>query len=197
MKKILVMFAALIMISGVTFAGEAPLLSTADMSVSLIDQVVKVRYRSDKAGKVKVSIYCNATGKEVFSEQIKKQANFIRPYNLSGLPYGEYSIVLEDEAGRAVERVNYSKKVVTVLSSIIELKSKDGVMVALFSKEATDVTVRVLNEAGEILLSKQTAINGQNSQAFNLKEIKGAVKIEVLNSENEMLQSKTVSEQVL
>lgn len=197
MKKIVVMFGALMIISGVAFAGEAPLLFSADMSVSLKDNVAKVRYRADKAGKVKVTIYCMATAKEVFSEEIKKQSSFVRPYNLDGLPYGEYSIVVEDENGRAVEKISYTKKTVEVLSSVIQFKDQQKIAVALFSKAETDVTIRLLNEMGEELFSKQTTINGQSNQAFNLKNIKGVTQVEVLNSNNEVIQAKTLLERVL
>lgn len=197
MKKIVAMFGALMMISGVVFAGEAPLFATAEMSVNLTDKIVKVYYRSDKAGKVKVTIYCMTTGKEVFTEEIRKQSKFIRPYNLDGLPYGEYSIVLEDENGRAVEKISYTKKVVKVLSSIIQSKETKDVTVALFSNGNTDVVVRLLDAKGNLLQAEQYAINGQANKRFNLKNIEGAVKVEVLNGEDEIIQTRTVFEKVL
>lgn len=196
MKKV-IMFGALMIISGVVFAGEAPLLFSADLSVSLTDKVAKVHYRADKAGKVKVAIYCMATGKEVFSEEIRKHSNFVRPYNLDGLPYGEYSIVVEDENGRAVEKINYTKKTVEVLSSIIQYKNDKKFAVAMFSKAETDVTIRLLNAVGEELFSKKTTINGQSNQVFDLKKITGAVQVQVVNSDNEVVQSKALFERVL
>lgn len=197
MKKIVVMFGALMIISSVTFAGEAPLLASAEVSVKLVDNIAKVHYRSEKAGKVKVTIYCMTTGKEVFSEEIKRQNNFVRPYNLDGLPYGEYSIVLEDESGRAVEKISYTKKRVEVLSSVIQFKDKQKIAVVLYSKAETDVTIRLLNAAGEELFSKKSFINGQSNQAFNLKDVAGVTQVEIINSNNEVIQTKTLAERVL
>ncbi len=193
MKKMSIMFGGLMMMSSIAFAGPAPLLATADMSVSLKDKVVRVHYRSDKAGKVVVTIYNAVTGKEVFTEAIKKATGFVRPYNLEALPFGDYFIVLEDENGRAVEKISYTdSKRVEVLSSIIQNKEKFGCTVALFSKGETTVTVNILDDAGQALFSDNRKVNGQATRAYDLSELKGAVTIEVRDS-NGLVQSRTIT----
>jgi len=38
---------------------------------------------------------------------MKKMDGFMRPYNFDGLPEGQYTIKVEDENGKTVEKINY------------------------------------------------------------------------------------------
>src|ERR1051325_6358518 len=64
----------------------------------------KLYYQAEKAGTVKVSIK-NEHNETVYKETLHKVDAFIRPYNFEGLPEGQYTIVVEDEAGKAIEKV--------------------------------------------------------------------------------------------
>jgi hypothetical protein len=188
MKKIIVVFSALMIISRIVLAGEVTP-STSDMTVSMKGEVVKIFYRTDVARKVKVTIY-DAASKAVFSEELKRQSSFVRPYNFENLPFGEYTIVLEDENGKTEETISYTKKRVEVLSSIIERNSK-SCMVTLFSKDEANVTVKVLDESKNVLFSESQTVNGQAVKAFNLKKVEGAVRVEVSDSAG-LLNSRTI-----
>jgi flagellar hook assembly protein FlgD len=189
MKKLIVMFGALMILSRVAFAGEVDP-SASNTSVSLKGEIVKIFYRSENSDKVKVTIY-DASSNVVFSEEIKNKSNFIRPYNLEELPFGEYTIVLEDKNGRSEEKVSYAKKTVEVQASIINRKEGRKCMVTLFSKGETEVTYRVLDIDNNVLYSQSQTVNGQASKGFNLEKVKGAVTVQVSDS-NGLLKYKTL-----
>lgn len=190
MKKLIVMFGVLMIISRVAFAAGETTPKATSTSVSMKGEIVKIFYRSENSGKVKVTIY-DATGKAVFTEEIKRKSSFIRPYNLENLPYGEYTVVLEDKNGRTEEKVMYAKEIVSVQASIIHKKESRRALVTLFSTGETEVTYSVLDINNNVLYSKSEKVNGQAAMTFNLEKVKGSVTVQVADS-NGLLKYKTL-----
>lgn len=193
MKKLVVMFGVLMIISRVAFAGGVNTPKATSTSVSMKGEIVKIFYRSensDKSDKVKVTIY-DASAKAVFTEEIKRKSTFIRPYNLENLPYGEYTIVLEDKNGRTEEKVMFAKESIDVRASIIHKKESRKAMVTVFSTGETEVTYSVLDINNNVLYSKSEKVNGQAAKSFNLEKVKGAVTVQVSDSQG-LLKYKTL-----
>ncbi len=61
-----------------------------------------VHYQGDQTGKVLVAIYDNKKNL-LFTEVILNVNMFSRPYNFTGLPSGEYSVIIEDTTGKQEE----------------------------------------------------------------------------------------------
>lgn len=177
-------------ISRVAFAGGVNTPKATSTSVSMKGEIVKIFYRSENSDKVKVTIY-DASSKAVFTEEIKRKANFVRPYNLANLPYGEYTIVLEDKNGRTEEKVLYAKESVAVNASIIHKKECRKALVTVFSTGETEVTYSVLDINNNVLYSKSEKVNGQAAKSFNLEKVRGAVTVQVSDSEG-LLKYKTL-----
>ena len=190
MKKLVVMFGVLMIISRIAFAGEVTTPKAATTSVSLKGEIVKIFYQSEDSDNVKVTIY-DAADNVVFKEEIKKKSSFIRPYNLENLPYGEYTIVLEDRNGKTEERVNYAREEVAIQASIIHKKESRKAIVILASTGKTEVTYSVLDINDNVLYSQSETVNGQAAKAFNLNKVKGAVTIQVSDSQG-LLKYKTL-----
>lgn len=191
MKKLVVMFGVLMIISRVAFAGDVNAPKATATKVSLKGDVVKIFYRSENSDKVRVTIY-DANANIIFSEQIKSESSFVRPYNLENLPYGEYTVVIEDKNGKTEEKVSYvNNKGTKSLASIISKKESRGVIVALTSKGDADVTYRLLDNEKNVLYSETQKVNGQSAKSFNLEKVKGAVTIEVSDSSG-LFESKTL-----
>lgn len=191
MKKLVVMFGVLMIISRVSFAGEVNAPEPTTTRVSLKGDVVKIFYRSENSDRVKVTIY-DIRSNIIFSEQIKSESSFVRPYKLKDLPYGEYTVVIEDKNGKTEEKVSYFKEEAQVMASIISKKNNRGAVVALFSKGEAEVTYRMVDSSNNVLYSETQKVNGQNTKAFNLERVQGAVTLEVSDS-NGLLESKTLN----
>ncbi len=178
MKKIFSILGALLIISSLVLAGGKENPSPSSLIVMYGD-VVKVFYNSDKASKVKVTIY-GKNGKEVFSETFNSRSGFVRPYNLSSLPKGEFKVVLEDGRGTTEKMVSNLREDAKVSGSIINVKQDQGkCMVILYSKNETDVTVRFLDENQNVLSTESYTVNGQASKLFNFRRLKGLASVEV------------------
>lgn len=190
MKKLIATFGVLMIISRVVFAGEVNAPKATRTSVSMKGEIVKIFYRSENSDKVKVTIY-DAASNVVFTEEIKRKSSFVRPYNLENLPYGEYTIVVEDKNGRTEEKVMYAKETADVQATIIHKKQSRKALVTLFSTGETEVTYSVLDINNNVLYSKSEKVNGQAAKSFNLEKVKGAVTIQVADS-NGLLKYKTL-----
>ena len=108
MKKIttLAFVFALMSVSFVNAHDKNPK-SPVGMSVIKYKNIVKVFYKGEQAGKVKVTIY-NAQGRAVYNETLRNMEDFMRPYNFSFLPAGDYTIEVTDEKGKRSQEVKYA-----------------------------------------------------------------------------------------
>lgn len=184
------MFGVLMIISRIAFAGGETTPKATHTSVSMKGEIVKIFYQSENSDKVKVTIY-DAASNAVFTEEIKGKSNFIRPYNLENLPYGDYTIVLEDKNGRTEEKVRYAKEEVSTRATIIHKKQSRKALVTLFSTGETEVTYRVLDINNNVLYSESETVNGQAAKSFNLEKVKGTVTLQISDS-NGLLKYKTL-----
>ena len=179
MKKIRLVFGALMLISSVVLADGIENPSPfSGVSIFKNGDVVRVLYKGDKPTKVNVVIF-DEQNRIVFSEGVKKRSEFIRPYNLSNLPEGNYRIVVEDENGKHEESVNHVKESVKVLSSIVNAKEKQKCLVTLFSKGEANVQVTLTDAQKKILASDLCTVNGQVSKLFDLKNVQGPVTVQI------------------
>src|SRR5687768_9204205 len=108
MKKITLVFVLSLMAVGFVNANGTNPESPLGMSVIKYKNIVKVFYRGEQAGKVKVTIF-NAHGRMVHKETLKNTENFMRPYNFSSLPAGDYTIELSDAKGTRSQKVSYGR----------------------------------------------------------------------------------------
>jgi hypothetical protein len=109
MKKITLVFVLSLMAVGFVNANGTNPESPLGMSVIKYKNIIKVFYRGEHAGKVKVAIF-NAHGRMVHKETLKNTENFMRPYNFSFLPAGDYTIELSDAKGTRSQKVTYGRE---------------------------------------------------------------------------------------
>src|SRR5882724_6573826 len=100
MKKMCFIFLAL------ATAGCAAAFGNSITKVAVVRNggVVKVIYKNPVASVVKVTIL-DAETNPLFTEKIISHGEFIRPYNLSQLPKGDYTICVDDQNGTHEEKI--------------------------------------------------------------------------------------------
>ncbi|MGC4022754.1 MAG: hypothetical protein QM734_12810 [Cyclobacteriaceae bacterium] len=150
--------------------------ATATSSVAVTNAtgstLFKLYYKSVKAGKVKVSIKDN-DGSTVFSESMTKIDAFMRPYNFDGLPFGEYTVTVEDESGKTVEAVNYKENKVEKLIHIAKLANEQSkFLLTVASAKLEDVYIYIFDQAGALVHNEIQTINKEFAQVYNLKDLK-------------------------
>src|SRR5258708_7988949 len=103
MKKMSVVLVALGTIGCAVELGS-PKSSEGGVAIIKNGAVVKVIYQGPSESVVKVTIL-DGDDQKVFEEKIYSNGKFIRPYNLSQLPQGDYKICVDDKNGKHMEKI--------------------------------------------------------------------------------------------
>ncbi|HCW09378.1 MAG TPA: hypothetical protein DGG95_18640, partial [Cytophagales bacterium] len=117
--------------------------------------------------------------KTVYHEVVDKITAFMRPYNFEGLPEGKYSVIVEDESGKTVEKVQYKSEKIEKLIRIAKLEGEQNkVLLSISSQKPEDVFVCIFDKYGALVYNEIQTVGKEFAQVYNLNEIK-SFKIEV------------------
>ena len=179
MKNLVLILLVLISVAGTvdaTALDDAK--SPTGMAVMKSGSTFKVFYKGEKAGNVKVAIY-NASGDLMFAESLKNIDNFVRPYNFSSLPEGDYTIELVDALGKHVEKVGYYRGKVEKYITVKPLNGAEKKFVLSVANKGEDVvSIRIYNSS-TIVYEKSEHISGNFAQVFTLSDVTGKVSFEI------------------
>jgi hypothetical protein len=171
MKKTLSVFAVLIIMGSVVFAGgiDDPKSSSKIVVVKKDETHVSLIYKSNKVSNVEVAIF-NEKSELQFTEVIRKVGGFARPYDLSSLRKGAYTIVVKNDADESLsEAVEITAAKPSLLTQVITMKENNKYVLTVADKKSTYVTIRVTDEANTILYEKSEPLKGQMAKLFNFK----------------------------
>ena len=169
MKTVNVIIFALVSFSSSLFA-ESP--STMAVIPNATSGIYKVCYKGAEAGKVKLSIV-GANNEVVFSEVMTNVSSFIRPYNFSQLAEGEYTIVLEDKAGKQVEQISYHLNKIESTISVSKLAGfENKFILTVANTGSADVYVKISDVAGNVLHEQTEIVKGNYGLIYNLDQVK-------------------------
>ncbi len=184
MKNINLLLASVLMCTLVSARGTDKPISEAS-SVAITNAkgstLFKLYYKSLKPGRVQISI-TDKNGVTVFMESLKRVDGFIRPYNFKNLPKGQYTVLIEDDSGRTVEKVEYqSDKENEALIHVQRLASKENkFLLTIASPNEENVSITIHDEGGVLIHSETQLISSAFAQVYDLKNIKSFT-IEVAN----------------
>lgn len=181
MKKILAVVLVVIVMGHVN-AMEVEPNSPLGMSVIKNGALVKLFYRGEHTGKVKVTIY-NEHGDVVFTETMQEMEQFMRPYNFKALPYGEYTIELADESGTRFKKVAHDfVKASPRVAHVTHLRSGENrYMLAVPNTGKDAITVRIYAENSRLVFEEKHAIRGDFAKVYNLNAIEGDYTFEIID----------------
>jgi hypothetical protein len=174
MKNILALSTSVLMCTLVFARGtDGPIKGSSSVAVTNAagSKLYKVYYKSDRPGKVKVSVVTE-NGNTIFNETFKKVDGFLRPYNFDGLPEGQYTIKVEDENGKTVEKVNYKSGRVEKMIQIHKLKNENKYVLSISSPKPEDVFIYIFDDKGNLVYNEIQSISGGFAQIYNLTEMK-------------------------
>ena len=174
MKKILT-FSASVLACTLVFARgiDGPIKGSSSVAVtnSAGSKLYKVYYKAAQPVKVKISVISD-NGNTIFAETFKKVDGFLRPYNFDGLPEGQYTIKVEDEYGKTVEKVNYNSGRVEKTIQVHKLKDENKYVLSISSPKPEDVFIYIFDEEGNLVHNEIQSIKGDFAQVYNLKQMK-------------------------
>ncbi len=185
MKTKSIYFAALLVIvAAVTAIGkDEPTLGMAILSANGSD-VVRVIYKGETAGKVKINIY-DASSKLVFTENRNSVEGFILPLNFSGLQFGKYKIELTDASGTKAETVDYQPAKSLNNIHVTKLSESGKFLLSVAKAGNEDITIRIFDEFNNLVHDSNKQISDDFAQVFAIKNFKGACRFEVTNGKGQ------------
>ncbi len=154
-------------------------------------ETFKIVYKSENTGSTKVNVY-NADSKVIFSKVVSNTGGFILPLNFNGLEYGEYTIELTDATGTKTEKVVFQTAVKSSLSGnakpsatsslnvhIAKLSGEGKFLVAVANTSNEVVTIKIYDNANNLVYNETKALSGDFAQVFALKNISSSFTFEV------------------
>ena len=175
MKKFLALLLVVIAVGQVNtnvVETESPL----GTSVIMHGSTVKLFYRGEHSGKVMVKI-ANEKGKVVFTETMQNTEHFMRPYNFSSLPEGEYTIELTDETGKRFHTINHTKSVkrnareAKSLAHVVRLKgSGNKYLLTVPNEGRCSMTVRIFDAAQKLVYEGTQTVEGDFAKLYSLTQ---------------------------
>ncbi len=190
MKKTLLFLVMLTAVSSVASARrmDEPAALTR-MAVIRSGDTFKVFYKSASINKVSVTIY-DANGATVFNENLGKLESFMRPYNFSTLPNGDYTIELQDALGKQIEQVAFTagklktgKKIAANLIKIASEKSKYLLMIPEQSVEVVKITIR--DNDNTVLYTGSEPVSGDFAKIYDIQSEDGKFSLELTNEKGQ------------
>jgi hypothetical protein len=173
------LFAALLMISAVAFAGSNEPVRTGMAVVPVKgSEVYKVIYKGEAQGKVKLSVL-SSDGKVILAETFNSDG-FIRPLNFTGLQPGEYTITIADAAGIKSEKIVYAaKKISTSNVHISKIKNEDGkYLLSVANAASGPIQVKIFDAKNNVVFTETKLVNGDFAQVYKI-EASGSYTFEV------------------
>ncbi len=188
MKKILTL--TLVLVSTVMFANgtddkKNPSESASGAAVIKNGDTFRVIYKSEKEGDVKVSIL-NDQNQVVFSEKLTKTDGFSRPYNFSSLKEGDYTIAIEDQSKKQLEKISYRTAKTSKLLNVLKVSSDEGkFLVTAAGTGEENITINIYDGTHTLVHRSTQSTKGNFAQLYNLKNVKGHLTFEIANENGE------------
>lgn len=173
MKTKSIYFAALFVIGAVVAAVGKEEPSNNKLAVVAVQgsQVVKVIYKAETAGRVKVSVY-DAASKVVFTDTRISNEGFILPLNFSGLQSGQYTVELVDATGTKSEKINYQP--VAIKNVHVAKTAIEGKFVLSVVNANSTVDVKIFDAHNNLVHESSKEVSGSHAQLFTINNFAGA-----------------------
>lgn len=169
MKKTLLFFVMLTMVVGNAIGGDDVPAASSRMAVLRSGSTFKVFYKGGSINKITINIY-NSRGEKVFSDNVGRHENFVRPYNFSGLAEGQYSIELVDDRGKQVESVEYRSGKIEKLANLIKVANAEAKYMLMVPSQGSDVlNVKIFDANGLVVYDGTEKVEGNFAKVYDLK----------------------------
>jgi hypothetical protein len=182
MNKTLSFLAALLVVTSTAFAKSTDE-PASGISVLRKGELVKLLYKGEKHTDVKVYIL-NQDNEVIFTEKIKGTDGFIRPYNFSNLPEGNYSFELIDNLGRRdIQHVSYRNEARKKAMHVVRVGgTTDKFVLSVPNSGTSKLSINIYDDRGRVMHTETQEITGDFARVYNIKDHAGKVTFEVTDN---------------
>ncbi len=176
MKKMIVIFVLLAAVCGQMSSSWAQS-QASKVAVVKRGDIVRVIYAGNNPSTVVVSIF-DADGNKVFAESLKGR-RFLRPYNFSELPKGDYVLTVADESKEHAKKISHRNK--TWVARIAKVRGADKkYVIAIPRQPNNNVMIHIYDQQDRLVLSESGKYDEDFARIYNLKDLEGAT-IQLVN----------------
>lgn len=178
MKKMIALIMALVTVGCAESFGrtEGP---ANHLAVVKYGDIVKVIYDGHNVSPVKVTI-SDADGHEVYSEKLESHAGFIRPYNFSLLPRGDYQVCVTDKATAYTEKICLRDKVWQAHVSKLA-GCTDKYLVTVPRQGNGMVDIAIYDELNQMVYNEKSSADVDFVKIYDLKNLEGGAVFHLVN----------------
>lgn len=185
MKKCKLMIAALLTISSLNgFATDKEkTTATATKSTTVLNierasdkSVYRLVYQSKVEGLVRVSIY-SEQGHLLLRDKIQNTTGFCRPYNFNALPIGNYTVTIEDAAGKITKSIAYGEEATieasnasTVNVSVQEVTASAKYELKVVGSTQSPLQVKIYDAAYNVVFSEEITEKANFKKVYDLSK---------------------------
>lgn len=152
-----------------------------DSNLKIVRQgdVFKLVYPEPCQAPVQIAIY-DKRGTEIYSEILDASNGFIRPYNMSELPRGDYKICVTDNSGERTEEINTHKE--SWGARIVRLNTpEEKYLISIPNQNDGKATISIYDTDSRILYKDEVKTKDGFATVFVLKEIPGGALFKLFN----------------
>ena len=153
--------------------------------VKRTESTFKLYYQSAEKLNVKITL-TDSQGKVIFKEWVNKTDGFIRPYNVSGLALGSYTVTVDNGQSIRSENFYHGSTPIVKHASVLQL-SDNKYLLSIKGKFVTGKVNVKIYDGGTLLHKQQHDISGDFGQLFRLENIANPVTFEVTDSAGKKL----------
>ena len=183
--KTSVVIAALILMIGVgqVKAGD----HSPSVTISHRDgsSIFLVNYQGSQKGNVKVSVKDNL-GRVLITESIKGVKAFSLPVNLEEVDNGVYNLEIDNGKDKQIQTLDYSYEVPATYTKVTPLGDK-RYLLSVAHTGTEKISVRILDDAGDLVFEQAQLINGSFARVYNLKNSVGDPSFEVTDESGSLI----------
>jgi hypothetical protein len=136
-----------------------------------------VNYRGVKTTPVTVLVK-DRDGKEMLTKSIKSAKDFTMPLNFSSVDEGTYTITIDNGSEKLTQTLNYANEKAQTYSHVANLGDNHYLFTSS-NAGSEKVTIRIYNDAEEMIYEKEYVIKGETAILFDLKEMSGTAFFEI------------------
>jgi len=157
------------------------------MSVVRAGEIFKVIYKGHDLVNVKIAI-TDLDGNKVFAEELISVHGFVRPYNFSQLPKGDYLVCVTDDVGMNTEKISYEEQVANDhtknwTAHLSRLNTgKNKVLVAIPQQQSNDFTIKIYNHNDDLIYMENHSQRIDFAKIYHLKNFEGGAVFHVTNN---------------
>ncbi|MFD1314513.1 hypothetical protein [Namhaeicola litoreus] len=140
-----------------------------------IEKIAPVKFSNLKKGTL-ISIK-DQNGIRIYKEEVKKDGNYAKSYNLSSLPEGNYKIEVEDKSMVKVIPLEITQSGVTVITDLeyiimkpVVIAKDNMVTVSKLSFSKDNFTISIQNGSGDLIYSESISNQVSISKMFDFSK---------------------------